>query len=1484
MAQKTNLNASPYFDDFDTDNNYQRILFRPGFAIQARELTQLQSALQHQIESHGSHVFREGAMVVPGQGTTQSYYSLKLAGTFADETIDPSQYYNTTTPVIITGATNGVTAKVIGYKAATTTDQPLLYLSYIRSGTDFETSVFADGENISANIVIQHSTASYAIDTASVTTYTSAYSVAAGSSDDELSGSTGPASRTGTAYAIESGIYYVRGFFVNNLAETLVLDNYSEDYSGTVGFRITENIITPESNTELLDNSTGASNFAAKGAHRLSISVALTSTTDTPIVEKDFISLISIRGGNSLTLSRSTPYAALADEFARRTNDESGNYTTRPFTFTMDECIPINPEPTRFKGRYTVGDTTDDDNIANSSLLSLIVSPAKAYINGFEIEKTQISIKDLNKARNFDTFNAGISTFDAGNYALISNVYGSPDITSITGESTSFKTLQFYDTANSTRGAANGNLIGVGRARAIEYHSGVVGASSTNIESIYKLYLFDIRPFTNLTLSGTPSPTLLASHANGGVLVTGSNSGATGIVYASGTSGTSVNLTSIVGTFRNGETITASDSAETGGIVENSGNTDLTILDTSTKNFGNFRQVYMADADSGHDFTADFVTERDSTLAAVLLEESESRKDGVQLTEGEEVQDLEAPVAAKLQFPNKNRAVFKLPKKTVKTLLTATNSGASDTQYTIRRQFVGTSSSSGVVTFSAGSNETFGAHAEADYTMSILTAGDGTGSAGDIVSIASTLSGAGSTAITITDDTILGASAKVKLLATILKTSITQKSKTVNLMKQLKVTSGATDAYGTRPSDRAISLGRADVFRLLAVIDSEDASTDAVAPELTLTTQSGTFTRGEKITGGTSNATARIIDITSPMSYVRPTRLAFVSGETITGESSGATAVISALTDIVGVGITNKFLFDSGQRDNFYDISRIVRKTNAAAPTGRLLIIYDYMEHGTGDVLTVDSYTDVANQMNYKNIPRYSQFPLRDSYDFRPRVEDIAGTSSTLETIDEITGNSFDFYSRQYDGTGASTVDVCKPGSTIQSDFEYYLPRRSTAIINSRGVISILDGISAEVPQAPDLPVGVMKLAEIRVPAFTFSPSSVVVTRTRNQRFTMKDIGKIARRVTAVERMTTLNLLERNAASFEVTDANGLNRFKSGFMVDNFQGHKVGDAFHKDYRVAMNFQTGELRPPHITKSVDLEESVTTDAARTGAGYQKTGDLLTLPYTEVVLTEQPFASTVERVAPYMTATWKGVMEISPTQDNWMETEIAPELVLNVEGNYNAVIAAIGNNMGTVWNSWVTNWAGTVALDDGTVAEPKPVSVTAGGGGGDDNDDADGFDTAAGEDDYGIGEFGEFDGGFDTGESGYGGFDADGGWDGGDGDGGDGGKIICTAMNQMYGFGGFRNAVWLRYQKSNMMREEYELGYHKLFMPLVKKMPSNNYIRLFLERVAKNRTINLRKEMRGQKTDIEYRVFKYAIRPIFFAVGWLVKKKILSKTDI
>ena len=64
MPQKTDLNVSPYFDDFDESDNFARTLFRPGFAVQAREVTQLQTILQKQIERHGSHIFQDGSIVL----------------------------------------------------------------------------------------------------------------------------------------------------------------------------------------------------------------------------------------------------------------------------------------------------------------------------------------------------------------------------------------------------------------------------------------------------------------------------------------------------------------------------------------------------------------------------------------------------------------------------------------------------------------------------------------------------------------------------------------------------------------------------------------------------------------------------------------------------------------------------------------------------------------------------------------------------------------------------------------------------------------------------------------------------------------------------------------------------------------------------------------------------------------------------------------------------------------------------------------------------------------------------------------------------------------------------------------------------------------------------------------------------------------------------------------------------------------------------
>ena len=371
-----------------------------------------------------------------------------------------------------------------------------------------------------------------------------------------------------------------------------------------------------------------------------------------------------------------------------------------------------------------------------------------------------------------------------------------------------------------------------------------------------------------------------------------------------------------------------------------------------------------------------------------------------------------------------------------------------------------------------------------------------------------------------------------------------------------------------------------------------------------------------------------------------------------------------------------------------------------------MLVIYDYFEHGTGDILTVDSYSDIANQMDYEDIPTYTatkvdpdapkpsgEFPLTDTFDFRPRVEDIAGTSSTLETVDQITGNSFNFFARQYDGTGSSTVDVCKPGSFIQADFEFYLPKRVILSMAKSGEIIVNEGVGAEEPNLPKAPDDTMKLCSLFLPAFTFRPKDVEIKREKNQRFTMRDIAELERRVDNVEYYTALNMLERDAESFEVTDSNGLNRFKAGFIVDNFSGHRVGDVQHKDYKVSIDMQKGQLRPVHKTKPISLEESVSTTSARTTAGYQKTGDLITLPYTEEVFSEQPFASRVEKVTPLLSHEWVGKITISPDADEWFETEIAPELIINVDGNFDAVTAAAQNQLGTVWNSWETQWSGS-----------------------------------------------------------------------------------------------------------------------------------------------------------------------------------------------
>ena len=1258
MALKTNLNISPYYDDFDEDDNFHRILFRPGYAIQARELTQLQSILQKQIEQFGRHVFQEGSVVVPGDVVFNNRYkSIKLKTTFDGETINPSQYYNPTAGerTVITGQTSGVKAEVIGYSdAGGDASEPLLYLNYINSGNSgkadiYDTrsqNIFADGEKIQANVDVIHTT-SYGVGAASAEIF---------ESDDDSN----PSASYGSIVRVEEGVFYVKGNFVKTPAQSLVL-GYNDPFpSARVGFKVNEEFVTPEADTSLLDNATGSSNYAAKGAHRLKVTLTLaTKRLDNQSNDSDFVELMRISNGTVQSKTVETQYSILAEELARRTYDESGDYSVVPNGIEIVESVDNEVGGDIFLGEYGEGEITDDYLPAGDDFLTMRIGPGSSYVNGYEQENLSTVRKSILKARNVQNFNNGNTNFEIGNYFKVRNVYGTPDIGDVSNETTPYRPMLLWDAATDTRGSgpSAGNAVGVLRCRAFQHEQdGALGAgsSSSNDNAVFRFYAFDVRNFVKLTMSDTPSPTVISNFTNGGVQVTGSTSGATGFVFndttsfpdTTFTSGTNIFLTNIIGEFETGENIKVSDGAESDLIVENSSNQNLTISSIVVSKLSDARMIQMQETDSGQDFTADIVLQElePGRISLFADESSAAGQDRVPTALEEDSSErlaLQTELGAVLQFPEQQQSLFKLPKNTVKTLLTDKNNNVSDTDISIRKQFVDTTNTAGVVSFSAGAGEVFVPFAEKDYTLSVLTAGGGTAVQGDIISLSGKVTGIGTSTITITDSTLLGASAKVKFTGTLNKSEVNQAVKTTNLSKQLQVeATAATGAFGTRATDETISLGRTDVYRIQAVYDSEDTSAEATAPTLTVSDITGNFERGERIKGSISGARGRLITTSSPLSYTLTLGAGaddFEEGETVTGVASGATATID--TDGVTAGskvITKDFDFDDGQRNNYYDISRLVRKKDTNAPTGKLLVVYDYLSHGAGNFFSVDSYSSVSGQMNYDDIPVFlptvtdpddpsppSEFPLTDCFDFRPTVENIAGTSETLTDIDKVTGNSFDYRSRQFDGTGAVVVDTPQPDSLLKADFEFYLPKIVCLYLDKDGQFFLQEGSVNENPTSPAPFAEAMKIAEIYMQPYTFRPTDVEIEYESVQRYTMRDIGNLEQRLNNLEYYTALTLLDLDIKGTDFIDSNGLSRFKSGFITDPFTGHEVGDVTNPDYEISIDDTNRELRPNVVTKVAPLELALSSTASQRASRFQKTGKLITLPYTSFSLINNEF---------------------------------------------------------------------------------------------------------------------------------------------------------------------------------------------------------------------------------------------------------------------
>ena len=179
-----------------------------------------------------------------------------------------------------------------------------------------------------------------------------------------------------------------------------------------------------------------------------------------------------------------------------------------------------------------------------------------------------------------------------------------------------------------------------------------------------------------------------------------------------------------------------------------------------------------------------------------------------------------------------------------------------------------------------------------------------------------------------------------------------------------------------------------------------------------------------------------------------------------------------------------------------------------------------------GDLLTVNSY---GKDRFTSDIPALGNgLRVSDIIDFRPRVKEFTST----------TASPFAFESEQYETTYSY---VLSPDETTFVGYKYYLPRIDMVTINKDGEVEVVKGAPADIPQAPILADDAMEIAQVLLPPYVYNANNDPPVLLRdNRRFTMRDIGKLEDRIETLEEMTSLSMLEMNAKTLEVTDANGL--------------------------------------------------------------------------------------------------------------------------------------------------------------------------------------------------------------------------------------------------------------------------------------------------------------------------------------------------------
>jgi len=1339
MPQETNLNRTPYFDDFDANKDFHKVLFKPGYSVQARELTTLQSILQNQIEKFGTHFFKEGARVIPGSITySLNYRSVQIEPEFLG--LPLSLYQDKLIGKQIKGSVSGVIATITNIEVNPDTNNVILYINYENSGTNFADNIFADGENLI---------------TLSDITFGLSNIIASGEEFGKVINSN--STNIGSAAFISEGVYFIRGYFVRVAPQTLVLDRFSNNPTYRVGLFINEEIVTADQDESLYDNSRGFSNYTAPGADRLKISTTLSKKQIDNFEDENFIELLRLNSGDLEKIVDKTQYSIIAEELARRTYDESGDYYITPFSVILKNTLN---DRISNEGLFFENQLTTNGNVPSDNLLTYKVSPGKAYIRGFEVTKDNQSFIDIEKPRTTERVEREGISFNTGPSLFVTNVLGQPSVGIAT---TAFLSLR-SSRIGSTKTSPAGSEIGVARA----YDFNVT--NSTGITTTYQLRLFDIQTYTTIGLSTNIS-------LNASSLIEGRTSGAKGYVKTAVTNSTDVTLYNVVGKFAKDEAINVSGIGTYGHFVKTTRDYKLSDVNsiysyrsTATNNVGFNADVLLdlevpptlnilnaatnvtipsftisaSDPNTGictvTSTTTNFIgvatvgniisytrpgfsTITYNTISSIsasgrILGLSSVTSvpgicDGETTTSTITTSDLSIR-ASKIQNVSDPSFTTKLSKLNVKTIDTE------NTDVVLKRQYnIATFSGNVITAPSLNTDFIYQPFSAESYSLCY--------SNGKIESLTfdKFIFSNGFKNLEIRNLSEASGS-NATLIVSLKKNKVKEKIKKLNKANTLVISRSSNSAsgiggttlndgliyssvYGTRVQDSEISLNVPDVVRILGIFESSDI-TDPDLPSLSFVAASLTGPSnsandvliGEKVIGSDSGAVAIVVSkstLSIEMVYLNTTT--FAPGESVSFEESKITGICNSVTT-GDKNIFSYYILDNGQRLNYYDYGRIVKKSSTFNPNKKIKIVFQNYEvdsSDNGDVYTVDSYPiEEYSQISILNGTR-----LSDLIDIRPRVS-AYDTSSSL--------SPFEFSARNFAGTGQSSSYQLAPNQTFITSFEYYLPRIDKLFLSKEGNFQLQKGVASDRPSAPKDPDGMLEIATIILPAYLFNINDAKLTYASHKRYRMQDISRLESRIANLEYYTQLSLLEVATDSLSLK-TNGLDRFKCGFFVDNFKSHSAHDVSNPIFKASIDNGKGYLRPSHYTTAIDLiGQSVAigigvTENTKIDYRYEenaqdenikKNKKIVTLSYTDKVFAKNEFATRIENVTPFLVTSYSGTIELNPSSDTWVDTNrIAPNRV-TIEGSYKSTIQQLNVNQNTGfspidWGAWQTDWIGT-----------------------------------------------------------------------------------------------------------------------------------------------------------------------------------------------